>query len=152
MQKLVYAALGVALAAVTGYSLMPSPGGGQMAGHSMVPPDTSHIAQGAAIVEVKLPETLSTNAAVGRNVFEAKCAACHGADAAGRNGIGPPLIHPYYRPGHHPDIAFFMAAKNGVQAHHWRFGNMPPVQGLTDGDIKTVVAYIRELQRVNGID
>jgi hypothetical protein len=28
---------------------------------------------------------------------------------------------------------------------------MPAVEGLTDGDVKMVVAYIRELQRANGI-
>jgi hypothetical protein len=28
---------------------------------------------------------------------------------------------------------------------------MPPVEGLTDGDLKMVVAYVRELQRANGI-
>ena len=30
-------------------------------------------------------------------------------------------------------------------------GNMPAVEGVTDGDVKLVVAYIRELQRTNGI-
>jgi hypothetical protein len=28
---------------------------------------------------------------------------------------------------------------------------MPPVEGLTRGDVAMVVAYIREIQRANGI-
>lgn len=123
----------------------------QTAGHSMTPPDTSTIAQGAPIVEVSVPAELSSNAQIGKRVFDAKCAACHGANAAGQNGIAPPLVHKTYEPGHHSDMAFVMAAKNGVQAHHWKFGNMPPVEGLTDADVKMVARYIRELQSENGI-
>jgi hypothetical protein len=29
---------------------------------------------------------------------------------------------------------------------------MPPVAGVTDGDVKMIVAYVRELQRANGIN
>ncbi|HBM41471.1 MAG TPA: cytochrome C, partial [Sulfitobacter sp.] len=50
------------------------------------------------------------------------------------------------------DAAFLLAAKQGVRAHHWKFGNMPPVEGVTPGDVKMVVAYVRELQRANGIN
>lgn len=124
----------------------PPPGG-----HSMVPPDTSDIAQGDPIAEVSVPAQLSAEAQIGKRVFEAKCAVCHGTNAAGQNGVAPPLIHPTYRPGHHSDMAFVYAARNGVQSHHWNFGNMPPVEGLTDGDVKMVARYIRELQEENGI-
>ncbi|KKK93735.1 hypothetical protein LCGC14_2689930, partial [marine sediment metagenome] len=31
-------------------------------------------------------------------------------------------------------------------------GNMPPVEGVTPGEVKMVVAYVRELQRANGIN
>lgn len=37
-------------------------------------------------------------------------------------------------------MAFFMAVDNGVRAHHWAFGNMPPVADLTKGDVKAIVA------------
>ncbi len=56
-----------------------------------------------------------------------------------------------YEPSHHGDMAFVMAAQRGVQAHHWRFGDMPPQEGLTEGDLKAIVAYVREMQRANGI-
>ena len=104
------------------------------------------------MVQVALPDNFSGNAQIGKVAFEAKCAACHGANAAGQDGVAPPLVHKIYEPSHHGDAAFLLAAKNGVRAHHWRFGNMPPVEGLTDGDVKMIVAYVRELQRANGIN
>jgi mono/diheme cytochrome c family protein len=120
-------------------------------GHSMVPPDTSRVTSGAAIVEVALPSELSSLAQIGERAFNAKCAACHGTNAAGREGKGPPLVHKIYEPSHHSDMAFVMAAKNGVRSHHWRFGNMPPVDGVTDADVKAITAYVRALQKENGI-
>ena len=107
---------------------------------------------GSAMVQVVVPETFSENAMIGQVAFEAKCAVCHGANAAGQDGVAPPLVHKIYEPSHHGDAAFLLAAKNGVRAHHWRFGNMPPVEGVTDGDVKMIIAYVRELQRANGIN
>jgi len=49
-------------------------------------------------------------------------------------------------------MAFVLAAQNGVRAHHWEFDNMPAVEGVTRSDILAIVAYIRALQRANGID
>ena len=105
-----------------------------------------------AMVDVTVPETLSANAEIGKVAFEAKCAVCHGANAAGQDGVAPPLVHKIYELSHHGDAAFLLAAKNGVRAHHWHFGNMPPVEGVTDGDVKMIIAYVRELQRANGIN
>jgi len=39
----------------------------------------------------------------------------------------------------------------GVRAHHWKFGNMPAIEGLTRADVKAIIAYVRELKRQNGI-
>ncbi len=110
------------------------------------------MADGGPIADVKIPAELSSLATIGKRAFDAKCAACHGANAAGTQGKAPPLVHQYYRPGHHADAAFFLAAQNGVRAHHWRFGDMPPVEGVTKGDIKGIVAYVRSLQKENGIN
>ena len=121
-------------------------------GHSMVTPDTSRIAQGAPIVELRIPANLSAEPEIGKRAFEAKCADCHGENAAGQNGVAPPLVHKIYEPSHHSDMAFVLAAKNGVRAHHWKFGNMPPVKGLTQADVKYIARYVRELQRENGIN
>lgn len=106
---------------------------------------------GRALVQVTVPE-LTGNAAIGKRAFEAKCASCHGENAAGQAGVAPPLVHQIYRPGHHGDAAFLLAARNGVISHHWQFGNMPPVEGITDAEVKTIVAYIRVLQQANGIN
>jgi len=92
-----------------------------------------------------------TGAAVkGEQVFTANCARCHGKHAAGSK-YGPPLVHRIYEPSHHGDASFFRAASQGVRAHHWKFGNMPPVPGVSGGDIRDVVAYVRALQAANGI-
>lgn len=99
--------------------------------------------------EIVEPE-LSDLASMGKTAFNATCAACHGARAAGTEN-GPPLVHSLYRPGHHPDESFLSAPSNGVTAHHWRFGNMPPVKGITNAELKSIIRYIREVQNANGV-
>lgn len=98
---------------------------------------------------IALPE-LSPAAQTGQTYYQAKCAACHGQNGVGSD-MGPPLIHRIYEPSHHGDEAFQRAAKQGVQSHHWQFGNMPPVQGITRAEVKNIVTYIREVQAANGI-
>lgn len=110
---------------------------------------------GADAAPARLPEEivepdLSELAGMGRTAFNAICATCHGAKAAGTEN-GPPLVHSLYRPGHHPDEAFLGAAQNGVTAHHWRFGDMPPVKGITNADLKAIIRYVREVQNANGV-
>ena len=141
-----------ALAAViagTGWWLFSSNGGDR---YSKAQPDAEAIAQGSPMVEVRLPDTLSAQAQIGQRGFQAMCAECHGENAAGRNGMAPPLVHRIYEPSHHADAAFLRAAQNGVRAHHWNFGNMPPVEGITRAEITAITAYVRELQRTNGIN
>ena len=120
-------------------------------GHSMDQPDLTDIGAGEAIAVVAVPETFSETAQIGKNIFEANCAACHGINAAGQNGVAPPLVHRIYEPSHHSDMSFILAARNGVRAHHWNFGNMPIIEGLTEGDVKMIARYVRELQQANGI-
>ena len=107
--------------------------------------------QNSAMVSVILPERFSENANIGKRIFEAKCASCHGQNAVGQKGIAPPLIHKFYEPSHHGNESIQRAVALGVPAHHWPFGDMPPIEGLTRGDVSTVISYIRELQRANGI-
>lgn len=103
----------------------------------------------SASVNVRVPQ-LSANAKAGKVAFDANCASCHGANAAGGNQ-GPPLIHKIYNPGHHADLAFVLAAKQGVRRHHWPFGDMPPQPQVTDDQISAIIRYVRELQAANGI-
>ena len=113
--------------------------------------DTAQTATGTDLVEVLLPEELPETAKLGKRAFEAKCAACHGLNGAGNADAGPPLIHIIYEPSHHGDEAFQRAAATGVRAHHWKFGDMPPVDGITRGEVASIVAYIRKVQQANGI-
>lgn len=105
---------------------------------------------GAPIVQVDVPE-LSGMAAAGEAVFKDNCATCHGANASGIEGAGPPLVHIIYEPNHHSDAAFHLAVQRGVRAHHWRYGDMPPVEGVGQEDVENILAYVRTLQRANGI-
>ncbi len=107
---------------------------------------------GEALVEIVLPDRFSEQAKLGERAFDAVCADCHGTNAVGRDGVAPPLIHKIYEPSHHGDGSFLLAVQNGVRAHHWKFGNMPPVEGVTQGDVKNIIAYVREIQRANGIN
>ncbi|MGP6090033.1 c-type cytochrome [Antarctobacter jejuensis] len=109
-------------------------------------------AAGAPILTVSLPDSLSAEAQLGKRAFDAVCAACHGTDATGKTGFGPPLVHKIYEPSHHGDMAFFLAVQNGVRAHHWKFGDMPAQDGLTKADVAGIITYVRELQRANGIN
>lgn len=98
---------------------------------------------------VKLPKmTPALN--LGKLNFDALCAACHGRNAAGTEN-GPTFLSRIYRPGHHSDGSFFVAPRRGVRAHHWRFGDMPPVDGITDRQIEKIIGYVRALQKANGI-
>lgn len=104
---------------------------------------------GTHMVSVSIPD-LSTTALLGEKLFNANCAACHGQNAAGSDQ-GPPLVHRIYEPNHHGDASFYLAVQRGVQAHHWRFGNMQAVESVSEGDVEKIVHYVRELQRANGI-
>jgi mono/diheme cytochrome c family protein len=99
----------------------------------------------------KPSEGLMPNPALGKKLYAANCVACHGADLKGSDK-GPPMLHKVYEPSHHGDVAFQLAAKNGVRAHHWKFGDMAPVATVTPNDIAHITAYIRMEQRKVGIN
>ena len=61
-------------------------------------------------------------------------------------------MHIVYEPSHHPDGAFRSAVREGAPPHHWEFGPMPPVPGISDAEIEAVIAYVRQLQREAGIE
>ena len=87
---------------------------------------------------------------LGEASFLANCSECHGVEGVGTDS-GPPLVHDYYLPNHHADVAFTLAARVGVPSHHWDFGSMPPVDGVTDDELSDIVAYVRDLQRRAGL-
>mgnify|MGYP001817303926 CR=1 FL=1 len=88
---------------------------------------------------------------VGNAVYQANCAECHGTDLRGTD-TGPSHLSIVYEPNHHGDAAFVLAIQRGTPAHHWPFGDMEPVEGLTDSDIAAIIAYVREQQRIHGFE
>lgn len=148
MNKGLIGALAVAAIAAAGWVW----NGGGLGGDTSPATQSGATAQGVPMAQVVVPAQLSAQAQQGEVYYTAACASCHGADAAGQEGIAPPLVHRVYEPSHHGDMAFVLAARNGVRAHRWPFGDMPPVgQPLTDGELAAIIAYVRELQRANGI-
>ena len=97
------------------------------------------------------PASTPFNGLDGRVLYGQACASCHGADLQGTEQ-GPTFIDSIYRSGHHADSAFPLAVRRGVRSHHWGFGNMPPIDGLTHEQVEAIVQYVREQQRQAGID
>ncbi|MGE0472867.1 MAG: cytochrome c [Nitrospirales bacterium] len=95
---------------------------------------------------MKVPDDLQK----GNEKFHAFCAPCHGPQGVGTDH-GPPLVHKIYEPSHHADMAFQRAAAQGVRAHHWKFGNMPKIDGVTSEDVTEIIGYVRWLQKQAGI-
>ena len=86
---------------------------------------------------------------VGAELYSAHCAQCHGSDLRGTDK-GPSHLSIIYEPNHQADGAFLMAVQRGARAHHWDFGDMPPIEGLSPTDIEAITAFVREQQRVQG--
>jgi len=101
---------------------------------------------GAVAIGADVPVELRA----GAELYGLNCASCHGEEAVGTDQ-GPPLVHRIYEPSHHADGAFLMAALRGVTAHHWTFGDMPPVEGITQEQVQAITTYVRWLQRRAGI-
>jgi len=98
-----------------------------------------------------IPVQDATLVAAGEVVYQAECAACHGTDLRGTDE-GPSQLSELYVPSHHSDAAFLLAIKTGSPEHHWRFGDMEPIEGLDDDDIAALTAYVREVQRIEGFE
>jgi mono/diheme cytochrome c family protein len=88
---------------------------------------------------------------VGAGLYQANCAVCHGSDLRGTDQ-GPSFLSVVYEPGHHGDGAFLIAVMAGVRQHHWDFGPMPPIPGLTAQDVEAIVAFVRDQQRIHGFE
>ncbi|WP_164880921.1 c-type cytochrome [Aestuariirhabdus litorea] len=97
------------------------------------------------------PTDFVASADSGRGLYQQYCSQCHGRQLQGVDLKGPPLLHDYYKPGHHSDLAFYRAIKFGTQAHHWQFGDMEPVPEVTPKDAAHIVAYVRKHQHRAGI-
>ena len=95
-----------------------------------------------AAEEVEIPFHLGK----GQLLYEKYCSSCHGLQLDGSDK-GPTLLHPFYKPSHHGDKAFYRAALQGARQHHWEFGDMLPVEGMTTKKMDKLVPYIRYYQQ-----
>jgi len=112
---------------------------------TMQPNQVSRTQSPAVIV----PE-LTNAAKTGETYYNAKCADCHGVNGAGTEK-GPTFLHKVYVKGLHGDESFQRAVQLGAPSHHWKFGDMPPVPGITRAEVAKIVTYIREVQAANGM-
>lgn len=87
----------------------------------------------------------------GEPLYQANCAECHGSDLRGTDQ-GPSHLSVVYEPNHHGDGAFLAAVSRGSPSHHWNFGSMPPIAGLSQEDVAAITAFVREQQRINGFE
>jgi len=114
----------------------------KIAGHKMTPSPAQKVA-------VKKPQ-IPFKFGLGVKRFRDMCSKCHG-EWGGGTDQGPPLMHPFYKPSHHGDPAFYNAALKGVKAHHWKFGDMPAAPGATYKDVSQIIEFVRWLQKENGV-
>lgn len=105
---------------------------------------TAWAATGSALAAetIEIPFKLAR----GQMLYEKYCSSCHGLELDGTNQ-GPPLVHPFYKPSHHGDQAFYRAALQGTRQHHWNFGDMKPVEGMTPKKMDSLVPYVRYYQQ-----
>ena len=87
----------------------------------------------------------------GAEVYAESCASCHGADLRSTDK-GPSPLSIVYEPNHHTDDSFRNAIANGAPQHHWPFGDMEPIEGLSDDDVEAVIAFVRAEQQRQGFE
>ena len=97
------------------------------------------------------PAGFKGDAAQGEALFQQNCVSCHGNRGQGSDQ-GPPLIHQVYRPAHHADLSFHMAAGDGVKQHHWQFGDMPSQPNISPEEMGHIITWVRQEQRRAGIE
>ena len=106
------------------------------------------IAAGTLTASAIAAETIQIPFSLGKGqmLYERYCSSCHGVELDGTDE-GPPLVHPYYKPSHHGDKAFYRAVLQGSKQHHWNFGDMQPVEGMTPGKMDSLLPYVRYYQQ-----
>ncbi|WP_419853663.1 c-type cytochrome [Candidatus Poriferisodalis sp.] len=117
------------------------------------PTETSAAPAPTVTSDPPAPPTTAAALAIpdGAAVYQQYCAECHGADLRGTDK-GPSQLSIIYEPNHHGDYAYRVAIRDGVREHHWWFGDMPPVEGITDLEIEKVISFVRSEQERLGFE
>jgi len=87
-----------------------------------------------------------THAADGRAVYQASCAACHGAQGRGQPGFYPPLAgNPdLWKDGRLPILVVLHGLAGPIEVAGARYDSaMPPFGHLSDEQIAAVIGYVR---------
>jgi len=93
---------------------------------------------------------LSASAADAKANYESNCAKCHGADGKGQTKMGQKLgVKDYTDAKVQADLkddAAIKAIKEGLKDKDGKT-LMKPVEGLSDDDVKALVAYMRTFKK-----
>jgi cytochrome c553 len=93
---------------------------------------------------------LSASAADAKASYESNCAKCHGADGKGQTKMGQKLGVKDYTDAkvqaELKDDAAIKAIKEGLKDKDGKT-LMKPVEGLSDDDVKALVAYMRTFKK-----
>ncbi len=87
----------------------------------------------------------------GAAAYQTFCAECHGADLRGTEK-GPSHLSIVYEPGHHSDDAFRLAVLRGARQHHFDFGDMNAIEGITDEEVEQIIEFVRAEQERLGFE
>jgi cytochrome c553 len=103
------------------------------------------------VLLVLVPALLALTAyAAGTSAYWAEtCAKCHGEDGKGQTKMGKKLgVKDYTDPAvqaHFTDEEAFLAIKNGLKDEKGKV-LMKPAEGISDDEIKALVAFVRSLK------
>ncbi len=95
--------------------------------------------------------TVSASAAEAPATYAKNCAACHGKDGAGQTKAGKQLDAKDFTDAAYQktytDAQAFTDIKNGLKDKSGKQLMKPFAEKLTDDEIKTLIAYVRTLQK-----
>lgn len=89
---------------------------------------------------LELPSYSAEQVALGKTIYEANCASCHGVDGGGyaADGVPAPALNGSEHAWHHPDSQIAGFVRNGV-------GQMPAVgSDWTDEEVDATLSYIKQ--------
>jgi cytochrome c553 len=104
----------------------------------------------ASIIAIVAVSALSATAGDAKALYEKECAKCHGTDGKGETKMGKKMGAKDYTDakvqGEMKDEAAFKAIKEGFKDKEGKV-LMKPAEGMTDEDIKGLVAYMRTFKK-----
>jgi mono/diheme cytochrome c family protein len=94
---------------------------------------------------IAIQSAQAADAGAGKTVFSHKCQICHGADGNGNAGMAAAL-HVKFVPLGSEEVQKMSDADIKKIITEGK-GKMRPIQGLGDGDVDNVIAFVRTLKK-----